>query len=54
VCYWKAEDDIPSKLSVLFDRATNVNLPPGAVFYLTQGLALMLAKMVTRHTLDGL
>jgi hypothetical protein len=54
ICYWKAEDDFPSKLSVLFDRSTNVNLAPGAVFSITQGIAQMLAKMVTRHSLEGL
>lgn len=54
ICYWKAEDEFPSKLSVLYDRSTNVNLPPGAVFSITQAIAQMLAKMVTKHSLEGL
>ena len=53
ICYWKAEGEFPSKLSVLFDTATNANLSPESVFYLTNGIAQMLKKMVLTHSHRG-
>ena len=52
ICYWKAEDDIESKLHVFFDDTAEKNLPVDSLFTLGTGIVRMLEKIMHRHT-DG-
>jgi len=52
ICYWKAEDDIESKLHVFFDDTAEKNLHIESLFTLGTGIVRMLEKIMHRHT-DG-
>ncbi len=49
VLYWDREGDFDSKLSLLFDRATEANLGAEGTYLLVQGMVEMLRKITLRH-----
>jgi len=50
ICYWKAEDDLESRLHLFFDDSAEKNLPIESLFTLGTGLVLMLEKIMHKHT----
>jgi hypothetical protein len=51
VCYWKAEDDLESRLHLFFDASAEKNLPIESLFTLGTGLVRMLEKIMHKHSL---
>ncbi|MBN1341676.1 MAG: DUF3786 domain-containing protein [Phycisphaerae bacterium] len=49
--YWRQEEDFESKLSLLFDRATEVNLGAEGTYLLAQGIVEMFRKLIFTHGL---
>ncbi|MDR9501899.1 MAG: DUF3786 domain-containing protein [Desulfurivibrionaceae bacterium] len=49
ICYWQPEEDLPSKLQILYDTTAEANLPIDSLYRLGAGLACMLAKISQRH-----
>ncbi|MDH4321580.1 MAG: DUF3786 domain-containing protein [Desulfobulbaceae bacterium] len=49
ICYQGAEDDLPSKLTILFDRCCEINLHIKAIFTLSAGLVRMFTAIAERH-----
>ncbi len=49
VLYWDCEGDFESKLTLLFDRATEANLGAEGTYLLVQGMVEMLRKITLRH-----
>ncbi len=52
ICYWKAEDDMESRLHLFFDDTAERNLPVASLFTLGTGIARMLERIMYTHT-DG-
>ncbi len=50
ICYWMPEEDMESKLHVFFDRSAEQNLPLDSLFTLGTGIAMMLEKIMLKHT----
>jgi hypothetical protein len=50
VCYWKAEDDLESRLHLFFDDSAEKNLPIESLFTLGTGLVRMLEKIMHKHS----
>ncbi len=48
-CYWAPEDEFESKLTLLFDKATEVNLGGEGTYLLVQGIVEMFRKIIWRH-----
>lgn len=51
--YWKAEDEFPSKLNILFDRSAEKNLPAEALYLMIRGIVEMFRQVIVRHSRDG-
>ncbi|MBI5190683.1 MAG: DUF3786 domain-containing protein [Nitrospirae bacterium] len=49
VLYWRAEEDFPSKLTVMFDPAAASYLGPELITGMGRGLVEMLQKIIPRH-----
>ena len=49
VCYWKAEEGLPSTLNLFFDTTAEKNLPIESIYSLGAGLAVMFGKLALRH-----
>lgn len=49
ICYWRAEDDLGSRLSVFFDESAADNLTLEGLFGLGAGLTRMFEKIAERH-----
>jgi len=49
ISYWPAEGAFGSKLTILFDRTAEENLPAESIYRLTGGLVEMLRKTLQRH-----
>jgi hypothetical protein len=50
ICYWRPEEDMESKLHVFFDKSAEQNLPLDSLFTLGTGIAMMLEKIMARHS----
>jgi hypothetical protein len=48
-CYWAPEEGFESKLSLLFDKATEANLGAEGTYLLVQGIVEMFRKILARH-----
>jgi len=53
ICYWKPEEDMESKLHVFFDESAEKNLPIDSLFTLGTGIAMMLQKIMLKHSGAG-
>ncbi|MFH2043705.1 MAG: DUF3786 domain-containing protein [Pseudomonadota bacterium] len=49
ICYWKAEEGLPSTLNLFFDVNVEKNLPIESVYTIGTGLAVMFGKLALRH-----
>lgn len=49
ICYWKAEEDLDSKLNIFFDAAAEDHLTVESIYGLGVGLAMMFEKIAHRH-----
>ena len=49
VCYQEAEDDMDSKLTILFDECCSANLHIKSIFTLCSGLVQMFTKIAEHH-----
>ncbi len=49
ICYQGAEDDLPSRLTIFFDRCCGTNLHIKAIFTLCAGLVRMFTAIAERH-----
>lgn len=49
VLYWRAEEEFPSKLRVLFDPSVNSYLPPEIITGMGRGMVEMLQKVIPKH-----
>lgn len=49
LCYWQAEDDLESKLSIFFDAGADRHLLIESIFELTVGLVMMFEKIALKH-----
>lgn len=52
VCYWKAEDDMESRLHIFFDEGAESHLHIDSIFTLAVGIVMMLEKIMRKHR-DG-
>jgi hypothetical protein len=50
ICYWRPEEDMESKLHIFFDKTAEKNLPLDSLFTLGTGIAMMLEKIMARHS----
>ncbi|MBC8209246.1 MAG: DUF3786 domain-containing protein [Desulfobulbaceae bacterium] len=50
ICYWQPEDDLESKLHILFDACADDQLGIRAIYSLTVGLVMMFEKIARGHT----
>jgi len=51
--YWRPEEDLESKLNILFDRSAGRNSTPQSISLLTRGLVEMFRQLIVRHSRDG-
>lgn len=49
LCYWKAEDGLPSTLNLFFDVNIEKNIQLESVYAIGAGLAAMFQKLALRH-----
>lgn len=49
ICYWKAEEDLVSKLNIFFDSSAEEHLPIDYIFSLAVGLVMMFEKIAVKH-----
>jgi len=49
ICYWSAEDDLGSRLNILFDETADRHLAIDMIFELTVGLVMMFEKIAVKH-----
>jgi hypothetical protein len=49
LCYWSPDDGLDSKLTLLFDRTMEDNLPNRGIFTICIGLARMIERTSARH-----
>jgi hypothetical protein len=50
VCYWRAEEDLESRLHLFFDETAERNLPIESIFTLGTGIVRMLEQIMLTHT----
>lgn len=48
-CYWRAEGEFASRLSLSFDKVTHANIDAEHLFRLTAGMLEMFKRIMTRH-----
>jgi hypothetical protein len=51
--YWAPEEEIDSKLNILFDRSAGVNSSPESLYLLGRGMVEMFRQLIVRHNRDG-
>jgi hypothetical protein len=49
ICYWRPEDDLGSRLNILFDETADQHLPIDMIFELTVGMVMMFEKIALKH-----
>jgi len=49
ICYWKPEDDLGSKLNILFDATAERHLAIESIFELSIGMVMMFEKIARKH-----